>query len=97
MAKSQGDLLRELSDTVATLVERVHNARAEIVRVDTAHTKTAETLAEVSKQAAVMAERLGELKKNLEESSRRRWLIVAALVGSLLTFLGNLVLLFWRR
>jgi hypothetical protein len=96
-AKTHTELIRELTVTVTTLVERVNNARAEIVRVDSAHSRTAEALAGVSMQVAVLEERLAELKRALEERGRKQWLVAVAFVGCLLTFIGNLLISLLRK
>jgi hypothetical protein len=92
-----GEIVHGLMGSSASHAERIENHRAAIGRIEAAHSKTAEALAETRRQLAVVKERLNELKKVYEEASRRNWLIVVAFVGSLLAFLGNLLLTFWRK
>jgi hypothetical protein len=96
-ARTHTELIRELTVTVTTLVERVDNARAEIVRVDSAHSRTADTLAAIATQVPVLEERLGEVKKLLEERGREQRLAAVAFAGCLLTFIGNLVIWLLRK
>jgi hypothetical protein len=86
--KTHGEQIRELSSLVATLSERVDNARAEIDRVDAAQYRSAEALTALSTRVALLEDRLGELKRVMEEGGRRRWVVIGALVGALV---GSLV------
>src|SRR5260370_38323009 len=81
--KTQGEQIRELWVNVATLTERVNNVRGEIARVEAAHSRTVAALSELDKKVAVIDERLGELKKTVEEANRRRFALLPPLVGGL--------------
>ena len=79
--KTDGEKIDELQILVASLVERLDNTRKEMVdRAD----------------FAVVEERLNELRRNIEESTRRRWLmwpaIVGAMIGSIVTLLGQIAI-----
>jgi septal ring factor EnvC (AmiA/AmiB activator) len=93
--KTQGEQIRELWINVATLTERVNNVREDIARVEAAHTRTVAALAELDKRVAVIDERLGELKKAVEEANRRRFALLPPLVGGLaggiIALLGQLL------
>ncbi len=79
--KADGEKIDELEKIISTLIERVDNVRQE--KVD-------------KERFAVIEERLNEFKKTIEEASRRRSLfwptIVGVLIGSVLSFLGNILL-----
>src|SRR5438309_830993 len=79
--KSDGEKIDDLEKIVSTLVERVDNVRDAMIDKE---------------RFAVIEERLNELKKTVEEAGRRRWAIVpsivAAVIGSILTLLGQLAL-----
>jgi septal ring factor EnvC (AmiA/AmiB activator) len=98
--KTQGEQIRELWINVATLTERVNNVREDIARVEAAHSRTAAALAELDKKVAVIDERLGELKKGLEEANRRRSAllppVVGGIAGGLVALLAQLVVFLLR-
>jgi hypothetical protein len=77
------EIIRQLSKDFAILGAYRQEDRADILRIDSAHAKTAEVVADLRRQLAVFEERLGELKKGLEESSRKRWALMPALLGAL--------------
>lgn len=94
---TQGQVVHELVKTVAGLDERLNNVRADITRLTETQTRTVESVNQMKTHLAVLDERLAELKRVFEEGLRRRWLIIGAFVGSLLTFLGNLILTLSRK
>jgi hypothetical protein len=88
--------INELSRVMATHVERLDNVRKDVDAINGGFQKTNDSLHEALTKLAVIEERLGELKKGLEESSKRRWAIVPSLVGGViggvLGFLGHFIL-----
>ena len=71
--KTDGEKVNDLEKLVATLVERVDNLRGEV-----------ESIAESATRIAVFEERLNELKRVGEESSRKLWSLLPPLLGALL-------------
>ena len=98
--KTQGEQIRELWGNVTTLTERVDTLRREFGRVDAAQQATATALAELDKKVAVLDERLGELKKIVEEAKRKRFALLPPLVGGLaggiIALLGQLLFFLLR-
>jgi hypothetical protein len=99
--KTQGELIRELSTLGATLTERVDNLRGDIERLEAAQAKTTESLSALSTRMAILEQQLGGIRTTAEESGRRRWALLppflAAVIGGLLTFLGQLLLSYLRK
>lgn len=91
------EAIRELERSVWTLLERVDNLRDEVKRIDAQHSKSADTLAAVVTQLAVSEGRLADVVKGLEEKDRKRWAVNLAIVGSFLTLVVNIALLFVRK
>jgi hypothetical protein len=79
--KTDGEKIDELQILVATLIARLDYTRNEMI--DRA-------------EFAVVQDRLNELKRNIEETAKRRWsiwpAIVGALIGSVLAFLGQITI-----
>ena len=86
----------ELSQSMATLDERLNSVRRDIETINGRIQKLEDALNEVKTKLAVMDERLGEMKKAVEESSRRRWAVVPVLVGvvigGVIAFLGQVLI-----
>jgi hypothetical protein len=59
--------------------------------------KLAERLAQLDRRLSVQETRLTEFQRSLEESQRRRWQLWVALIGSVLSFAGSLVLWFLKK
>jgi hypothetical protein len=106
------ELIRDLQARATTLEERVRSLDREGIRLDAAHTKTAETLkqAEMRLEArlTVLERKFEELngkfedgKKTLEEQERKRWTLLVAVTGTcvacILTLFANIVLVFLRK
>ena len=87
--------IAEVSEAVAILLERLDGLRREVASGVDHSSKNDESLNAVNTKLAVLEERLNELKKGLEEATRRRWSVlpsvVGGLVGGILGFLGHLV------
>lgn len=90
-AKTLGEKVDDLSQLVATLKERIDNVREDVKDVEDQFSKFQVEEAEKKSRLVVIEERLGEIKKGIEESSRRIWSflppLLAALVASCLTIL----------
>jgi predicted nucleic acid-binding Zn-ribbon protein len=95
--KTNTEVIRELERAVATLAERLDNVRREIDRLDPAHAKTAESLTKAVTQLTVLEEKFADLKKALEESDRKRWMLTVAVAGTFLALVGNIALSFFRK
>jgi hypothetical protein len=84
--KSDGEKIDELEKLAATLVERVDYVRTEMIDRE---------------RFAVIEDRINELKRSVEEASRRRWSIVPSVlggvVGFVLTPLARLALAYLKR
>ena len=87
--------IAEVSEAVAIVIERLDGLRREVTSGVENSSKNDESLNEVKTRMAVLEERLNELKKGLEEASRRRWSVlpsvVGGLIGGILGFLGHLL------
>jgi len=99
--KTQGELIRELGTLGAALTERVDNLRGDIERLEAIHARTTETLSALLARMAVLEHQVGDIRKMAEESGRRRSALIppflAAVIGGLLTFLGQLLLSYLRK
>jgi predicted nucleic acid-binding Zn-ribbon protein len=95
--KTNTELIRELNNTVTTLLERVDNIRGDLDDLETAHTRTADSLAHLVTRVTVLEERFADLKKAVEESDRKRWLLTVAVVGAFPALAANLALSLLRR
>ncbi len=83
--KTDGERIDELEKLVATLLERLDNVRREMIDRE---------------RLAVIEERLNEFKRTVEESSRRRWSVVPAVIGGIVGaafFLAQLGLTYLRK
>jgi len=96
-AKTNTETIRELEKAAVLVEEKLDGVRREVTRLDTAHAKTADTLAQLVTQVAILTEKVADLKKSQEESDRRRWTLWLAVIGCLLTLAANIVLSFWRK
>ena len=82
---TNSETIRELERNAATLTERIDHVRSDIVRLDVAQAKTSDSLAPLETRLSVLEERVQELKRRGEEYDRKRWMIAAALLGSVMT------------
>lgn len=93
-AKTNTDVLRELSTGHATLTERVDNVRRAVDKAEIANLARTELLANFSERLTKLEERISNQLKVVEEGGRTWWslwpALLGALVGSFLTFLANL-------
>ena len=67
------EIIRQLSSRVEVIDDRVERCEADI-----------SVLPDVRVQLAVLISEMAQVKKELEETSRRRWSLVPVLVGALL-------------
>lgn len=95
-AKTNSELIRELSTAVTTLEERVRTLRREGKRRDAAINRLTESLTALSTRVALLEHQVGELRKTAEEGGRRLWSLlpplVAAVIGGIIALLGQLLL-----
>ena len=88
--------INELGQLTATITERLDGVRREVEAVGGRCQRVEDALHEVKRSVAVIEERLTEMKKGIEEAGRRRSAVipslVAAVIGGLLTFLGQIAL-----
>ena len=89
-------LIVDLIKTVSTLEEALSNARTEIARLDAERSRLTDAQTEIKSKLAVIEDNVKELKKLAEERERRRWTIILALVGCLLTLAANIGLTYWK-
>jgi len=81
--RTQGDKIDELEKLVATLVERVDSVRREMTD---------------GKKFAVVEDRVNEIKRNIEETGRRRWSVIPAVLGAIVgAVLGSFISFFLQR
>ena len=99
--KTHGEQLRELWIFLSALMERVDTLVENMKRLRATQVKTKEALSTLSTRAALLEHQVGDLRKTTEESGRRLWALLppflAALVGSILTLLGQLLLSYLRK
>ena len=95
-AKSNTDLIRELSTSVQTLIERVDNLRRDVQRVDDSHSAASGSLADLKNIVTAHAVRLEDLTKDRDNRAARNWQVWIALIGCALTLVANVVLLYLR-
>jgi hypothetical protein len=95
------EIIRTLTKEVAVLGADLQSIRADVTRIETTQGKAADSANDMQRRLVVVEERLGELKRSLEESARRRWAVlptvVGALVGAVAALLSQLLLALWRR
>jgi chromosome segregation ATPase len=87
-------LVQQLDESLA---ERTATLRRDLDRLDAVYTRTVEPLTRHNAQLAVLEQQVADLKKAAEESDRKRWMLVVAVIGSFLTLAANLVLSFLRK
>jgi predicted nucleic acid-binding Zn-ribbon protein len=96
MSQTPTQRINELSQFMATLTERMDGVRRDVEAVSSKCQKTEDSLHEVKRTVAVIEERLTEMKKGIDESGRRRSAVVPSLVGAiiggLLSFLGQIAI-----
>jgi septal ring factor EnvC (AmiA/AmiB activator) len=94
-SKPQGDLIREQGEEIAKLVQRMDHIRADLVRIETVVVETGKRHQEIDRQLAITARDVERVEKKLDESLARRWdlwkLVIAAFLGAVLAFIGNLL------
>jgi len=96
MPSSPTERINELAQATATLFERLDNVRSEMVVHGSRLDRNQDSLHELKRTVAVIEERLTEMKKRVEEDSRRRSALIPSLVGAViggvLSFLGQLAI-----
>jgi chromosome segregation ATPase len=99
--KTHGELIRELRDMVIALTERVDNLLRDVDRHETALNRLNDSLAALSNRVSVLEHQIAETRKTMEESGRRWWAllpaILGALVGGVAAFLGQLLFFYLRK
>lgn len=104
MAKSPSEQFKEIAATLATLTERVDNLRETEVALLTKQLDEmrasvrdqTEALTLLREKAAGLEQIIAELKRNVEESDKRRWQFTMLFFGSVLTLIVNLLLFAFR-
>jgi len=96
MPSSPTERINELAQATATLFERLDNVRREMVVYGSRFDRNEDSIHELKRTVAVIEERLAEMKKGVEEAGRRRSALipslVGAIIGGLLSFLGQLAI-----
>jgi uncharacterized coiled-coil DUF342 family protein len=83
MAKTNGEKIDELLQSSATFDAMLAKVWTEIDSLKAKNGKTDDLVTELRIQLAVLEERSAEMKKSLEEASRRRWSLVPSLVSAI--------------
>ncbi len=79
--------LDELEKLVQTLAERLDHVRKEVEGIDGEQSKASDSFWELKTNVAVLNERFGELKRVLEDSSRKRWALLPPVIGAVINVL----------
>ena len=79
--------MKQTSKIVATDVEKV----------ETIIDRLREQNSALQTQTAVLQASQADLVKRWDESDRRRWTVYGVMIGAILTFAANLILLFLKR
>ena len=96
-SKTNTDLIRELGLNVAILGEQLDQLKAKLESIEAALARTETSLVESQIRLAVQESRQADLKAANDEKDRRRWAVWPALLGSVLTLIVNLALIFPKR
>ncbi len=103
-AKTNTDLIRELSVNVVSLEGKTAVLQRNYEHLNMEQDKTAEALHNALMRISVLDERLdhlvksfAEFKKTQEENTRQRWLLWVAAWGCALTLVANLLVTFLRK
>ncbi|MEX0939114.1 MAG: hypothetical protein WDZ59_14720 [Pirellulales bacterium] len=94
MAKTNSEMIRELSAVVSTLEERADNTRYEVDRIRNSLDEHSRILTELTVQLREHSTRLDHLHRAEEVRSSRAWNMWLLLVGCILTLIANLVVAF---
>ncbi|HEY8504512.1 MAG TPA: hypothetical protein VIL46_08010, partial [Gemmataceae bacterium] len=86
VARTNTEIIRDLEKSVATLIERLANVRAEQARLEAVLQRTVDNAGRLETRLALLEEKVSDLRKWREERDRKNWLLIVALVGSILTF-----------
>lgn len=99
--KTNSELIRELSNVVATLGERERALRRAGKRRDAAIDRLSESLTALSNRVAVLEQQVADVRKSMEERGRRWWSLVPSLLGAIIgaigAFLGQLLVYFLQK
>ncbi len=89
--------IRGLVVGVAKLEERAEGFREEIINGNSERAKLTDSLNAIDKRLTVLEDRFAEVRRLVDEKDRRRWTIIVAVIGSVLTLIANIALLFARK
>lgn len=91
----------EVVRTLATLTERLDNTRKELDSFREAQQTLGGDVAKWDKQLALLGQQFDELKRNSEESGKRRWGLLQgfllAVAGSALTLITQYLVMRFKR
>jgi predicted nucleic acid-binding protein len=97
---TQTEIVRKLGESVSTLFALAEHLKEDLSRVEGAVEKMTETVQEMTTKFAVIEERLNELKRVSEESSRRKFSvwqgILCAVLGAALALAGQVGLVYLK-
>lgn len=91
-ARTNTEAIRKLEESVARLDPLMDMVRDENKRLRDEQARVAESLKQAEVRVAVLETHRAHLEKSLDESDRR-WAVLLAFFGSLLTLVINLILL----
>ncbi len=82
--KTHGELILELSESKATLTERVDNLRAEVEKVEEKVSAVDNLVTDLDKKVTLHQQYFLELRQERKEVMRRAWMIVGPVVGAII-------------
>jgi chromosome segregation ATPase len=95
---------QKLSELATTLDKRVELVQSQVdavgkltEKVEQSHDKLRELVADLKAEVRGLAGTVEEMKKKIDESDRRLWMLVGLIVAAVLTFVANIVVALVRK
>jgi chromosome segregation ATPase len=92
--KTNTESIRDLEKLAATLEVQVQYLREDLATARAVHARTAENAREIDKRLVVLENKFADLKTALDEKDKRRAQLFLLFLGSALTLVVNVILLF---